>query len=838
MATNFGLTTSSPAVNVIQSINYLLATQGTTNGNTGSGNIIASNVVTANTASGVVSSINTGTISYLYPYIDVKYANSATGGTGFSSNCRYATYFGIYNSKTNTEDANPADYSWTQVVGGFGNTKQLYYTTTGGGQAGFLPSATQPSPYYTPVPDNTPLLINLLSNNAVATTNIQQGAVVSYNIAANTITAYNIATGTLTANLFAANIIFVNQSIQSTNATFDSPTSNGFWLDASNGSARFGGITSIGSNLTVGNNASIGGNLNVTGLITASGLVANTVDTNQLVISSATQVVYGANNTGLQQIQFTNGNTNNPTSPGFIWPSYTRGFAIQGGTTITPTTNGSVAGSSIQVNYNAFINTTGNSTTTSYNLVELWKSGSSSYYKDIFQTVRTYYDANPSYNSYTDFFTIPGNSGSLFTGALGNISLYTTNISSNLYDGITAYDTPNHSIGGVTQAFGVADAFVEGTGTTVQYSGTLTNQYSWITSPTFNILGASSQIAAEGQFPTILVGSGGTVAFMNSIISGLTTENVWTFESTGVFSNLNDIYCDLPVTLLGSTISGGSANYNYVVVGTSGTILYNTRTYNTAKGTVASTTGWSQASSNTTVNLNSVVSNGYADIELVGSFNTLVYHRATKWVAVGDNGTILSAPSGSGPWSLAANVPTTNNLSAVSCYHNPTNGVDQWMAVGANGTIITSYDGSNWTGPYTNNADGHISSIGTRNLYGVAAGIGSGEFVVAGEEIIMNCANASVHTGTSWSNVYLGGASVNSTLTRLQYQGSWANVANTSQPPAQQQLSNATVISGTYVDTNYVSGNPYTYYLVLGNMQGNATIYTNGPNLTITEIKR
>ena len=83
MSTNFNLTTASPAVNVIQSINYLLATQGAST-SANANVIIGNNVVQANTITGQVYTNGLGTISYIYGYIDVKYSNSATGSTGFT----------------------------------------------------------------------------------------------------------------------------------------------------------------------------------------------------------------------------------------------------------------------------------------------------------------------------------------------------------------------------------------------------------------------------------------------------------------------------------------------------------------------------------------------------------------------------------------------------------------------------------------------------------------------------------------------------------------------------------------------------------------------------------
>ena len=93
-------------------------------------------------------------------------------------------------------------------------------------------------------------------------------------------------------------------------------------------------------------------------------------------------------------------------------------------------------------------------------------------------------------------------------------------------------------------------------------------------------------------------------------------------------------------------------------------------------------------------------------------------------------------------------------------------------------------------------------------------------------------------TGGWNSNAYLGGSSITSTLTRLQYFGSWANVANVSQPLTSQRVTNQQVVSGTYTDVDYVENENITYYLVVGNMAGNVVVTTNGPNITVTEFKR
>src|ERR1035437_517964 len=120
MATNFALTTASSDQTIIASLNYALANM---NNNIGGNVIITGNVangtLVANVTSGAIGPTYangmpivtpTGTIvSYLYGYIDVKYANSDTGGSGFSSNCTLSNYFGIRNTSSSIMDNNPVD---------------------------------------------------------------------------------------------------------------------------------------------------------------------------------------------------------------------------------------------------------------------------------------------------------------------------------------------------------------------------------------------------------------------------------------------------------------------------------------------------------------------------------------------------------------------------------------------------------------------------------------------------------------------------------------------------------------------------------------------------------
>lgn len=127
-------TTSTPN-QVASAVNYALANLG------GS--------VSSNLASG---SINTGgkVIGYLYQYMDVAFATSYDGSSGFSTTSyTNATYFGLRNTNITSVTSNPADYVWYQVASpGFGTTKYLWYNVTGGRNIQFVVSTTAPAGYY------------------------------------------------------------------------------------------------------------------------------------------------------------------------------------------------------------------------------------------------------------------------------------------------------------------------------------------------------------------------------------------------------------------------------------------------------------------------------------------------------------------------------------------------------------------------------------------------------------------------------------------------------------------------------------------------------------------
>ena len=115
-----------------------------------------------------------------------------------------------------------------------------------------------------------------------------------------------IVDGTIRSNAFAANTIYAYKfaSTGNTGGNFGNNSVSGFWLDATNGNARFGGDVSIGNNLTV------------QGLITTGALNTNTVGTGQISANGVSRV-FVSNYEGTYTTPTA---TNNPT----YWTNNTR----------------------------------------------------------------------------------------------------------------------------------------------------------------------------------------------------------------------------------------------------------------------------------------------------------------------------------------------------------------------------------------------------------------------------------------------------------------------------------------------------------------------------------
>lgn len=143
--TTFAVTSNNQ---VLDSVNYLLSNLST--GNV-TGNItVPDGTLVANVATGQITAtgnVSTGSnaFSYLNQWVNLRYANNATGSSGFSTLPTNSLYFGVYNSNIATASSNPTEYVWREVAGGFGTTKTIYYSSIGGRQVQFVAANVAPS---------------------------------------------------------------------------------------------------------------------------------------------------------------------------------------------------------------------------------------------------------------------------------------------------------------------------------------------------------------------------------------------------------------------------------------------------------------------------------------------------------------------------------------------------------------------------------------------------------------------------------------------------------------------------------------------------------------------
>jgi tripartite-type tricarboxylate transporter receptor subunit TctC len=92
------------------------------------------------------------------------------------------------------------------------------------------------------------------------------------------------------------------------------------------------------------------------------------------------------------------------------------------------------------------------------------------------------------------------------------------------------------------------------------------------------------------------------------------------------------------------------------------------------------------------------------------------------------------------------------------------------------------------------------------------------------------------YLGANWTKTYDPGAVGTSSLTRLAFFGSSTDVNSVAQPTSAAQINNQSIYSA-YTDVDYIAGVAQTYYLVVGNLAGNA-VTTQNPTVSVTELKR
>ena len=131
---SFAVTSNPSNEELAEAVNYLLSN--------------FSQTMAINPNTGNITTANYGIVSYLYKFLQVRYADSFDGSVNFSNVPTNRLYYGIRNNDSPTESTTPSDYLWLPVTGGFGTTKFFWYNTTGGRQIETFIGPVRPSPSF------------------------------------------------------------------------------------------------------------------------------------------------------------------------------------------------------------------------------------------------------------------------------------------------------------------------------------------------------------------------------------------------------------------------------------------------------------------------------------------------------------------------------------------------------------------------------------------------------------------------------------------------------------------------------------------------------------------
>jgi UDP-3-O-[3-hydroxymyristoyl] glucosamine N-acyltransferase len=208
--------------NISDQVAYAVANMGSG----GSGGSI-DNALIANTTSGeIINSATNEVVSYLYQYINVRYADTIDGSVNFSLTPTNRQYFGIRDTVTPAGSENPTDYTWYQATGGFGTTKFLYYSCIGGRQITFQVGTDPSSSSFLLAPINLAIDLDIVTSSNSSSIITTSATIRSVNTPATpTGGSYNFATLTLNAPAGWSNTVpDGTDPIWSSQNTFVSPS--------------------------------------------------------------------------------------------------------------------------------------------------------------------------------------------------------------------------------------------------------------------------------------------------------------------------------------------------------------------------------------------------------------------------------------------------------------------------------------------------------------------------------------------------------------------------------------------------------------------------------------
>jgi len=340
--TTFAITSQAE---VIEAVNYAISNLGSQTG------LLAENALTVNpTTNAVTVGVGGQVYAYTTQFINIRYANNATGSSGFTASPTNSYFYGIQataNASPLTLE-NPASYSWNQVAGnGFSTTNFLFYQTPGGRQITFAIDVANGAPDgFAQTVDNVYIdldFITAIANNAVTSNTIANGTITGSQIAANTITGFNIQTGTITGADIASSTItgtnitnFTITASKIANATITSQQIANATITGTN----IANLTIVNTNIA---NSTITGAKIATNTVTGTNIGLQTITANNIANGTITTTQVGnytlvgnnlANNTiTSQQLDSNISVTGNITASYFLGNgSQLTGLPVQPGT--------------------------------------------------------------------------------------------------------------------------------------------------------------------------------------------------------------------------------------------------------------------------------------------------------------------------------------------------------------------------------------------------------------------------------------------------------------------------------------------------------------------------
>lgn len=634
--------------------------------------------------------------------------------------------------------------------------------------------------------------------NAVTAGTIDALAVTTGSIAANAVIAGTIDALAVTAGAIAANAV--------TTGTLDANA-------VTAGSVQANAITAG----TIAANA-----------VTSGTVAANVITTGELVIGSVTQARSTTAPVVFEQVPY----YNFPSTPK-TWPDNTRAIYPAGGASIIPTTDpeGSAnveytEGSRITIGITTQLFA---ATNPEYNLIEIWKSGASTQFDRGFNVVGHSYDFNSSVpTGYNQTIHAFGFGGEDLYSADGGATWATwpSSISATqqtFTGGITTYDSTNTMYNehyGPPQTNSGAGAnpatwgIRNGTAGSAQLnlnanppnSTTLPDQYSYTNAciaPDSGGNGSGRVISGTSYYSSFAVSGDGSIIFASDF-NPVTPTGVHYRETTGSLQPLFGVFAN--------DLDAGS-QYTVCACGGTGTLVRSIRdrlTYTPATPPV-----WT--SKPITLTTGAAVLSDLYDVAGDGS-----QQGSGTWVAVGQYGMIQVSTDDGDTWSQVLS-PVPQDLEGVKYGNN------KWVVCGKAGVILVN------SGDPTDSADWVQvqSTLTTNDLFRVDHSPYWNTFNIGGTAIILNSSDGTIN----FSSVFSAGPAETYDLTRLTFFGSHALVNDVSLPPVAEQIENGGVFSTTIVDTQYVQGQETTYFLVVGNMNGDQ-IQVGQSFILVQELKR